>query len=111
MVETKPTFIDCNPGIEPNTDKEVSEEELTEETIAETKPELDAEMEVVTVRAIDFDMAPIEIQVNMDENLNLEDEDLNSDRRIRNSFPKDDTNREYYCYLCSRRYARYTRLS
>lgn len=101
-METKPTFIDCNSAGELIADKEASGEELIDETIEETKPELDAEMEVVTVRAIDFDMAPIEIQVNMEENLNL-DEDSDSGRRIRNSFPKDDTNREYYCYLCNRR--------
>lgn len=104
MEETKPTFIDCNPAGESIEDKHGSEEELIEETIDETKPELDTEMEVVTVRALDFDMAPIEIQVNMDENLNL-DEDSDSGRRIRNSFPKEDKDREYYCYLCSRRWS------
>lgn len=107
--ETKPAFIDCNSEVEEMEEKLQSEQELE----PEPEPELDLELEVEPeskavkapppmlapppkpVKSNVFDMEPIQIHISMDS-------DGNPECRIRNSFPKDDTNREYHCYLCSR---------
>lgn len=127
LIETKPNFVDCNSEVEENFEEKVGidceEPEMEKASESEsirpiafdttaTKPSfVDCDSEVdekeekpgviseeqEPVRPIVYDIAPIQIHISMDT-------DGNSECRIRNSFPKDDTNREYYCYLCSRRY-------
>lgn len=109
VVETKPTFIDCNSEVENITEEKSHSEqelELELELEAEVEPEPKPKpspasllpiLKPKPVQSNTFDMEPIQIHISMDS-------DGNPECRIRNSFPKDDTNREYYCYLCSRRY-------
>lgn len=65
-------------------------------TFVDCSPEIDADLEQAPVGLTEHVIAPMQINFRFNENGELESP-------IRNSFPKDDTDRDYYCYLCNRR--------
>lgn len=73
MVESKPTFVDCN-----------------------SEAGIDVPLVQMVVEPTEFDLATIQIHYRFNEDGQIVPP-------IRNTFPKDDIDREYICYLCSRR--------
>lgn len=96
VVETKPTFVDCNNDINEAASELVVkpiEEPVIDQKLEVTEPDDDTKHQTisVTVRSIGYDMAPFEIPMDMDE------------APVRNKFPHPNTITDYHCYLCNRR--------
>lgn len=115
VIETKPTFVECDfdykvtaellpqpmTGLETEQEKNQDGEPEPEQKLEpefESEPEHEQKQISFSVNAVGYTMTPLRIQMDIDETL--------ESTRIRNSFPKDDSNRQYYCYLCDRQYVK-----
>lgn len=115
-IETKPTFIYCDSDVKvtaeslPQQWTELEEEvdaKPEKETIeTNEKPEVEQETMLTqqqkqisfSVSAIGYAMSPMQIEMDVGE--------MSDTTILRNTFPKDQSDREYLCYLCDRKYVR-----